>query len=330
MRYHLNVILSIVFCGVFTLPVAAQKIGLLLDSYVLDRWAVDEKYFCEKVTELGGECIAESAYGDAEQQVNIALKMIENGVQAIAVVPTDGKMAGKIVDAAKTKGIPIISYDRLIVHPDVALYVSYDSKKVGQIQAESALKQVEKGNFLLVNGPVSDQNAVLFREGQLEVLKPKVAKGQVKILADIKLDHWGELDAFIKADEFLSDNTAPLDAVIAANDGIATSIINWYGETLPKGLFVTGQDGDIAAVKNLVSGKQGMTVYKPLKPLAYIAAEAAVKLAQGTKMAQAVPTKIAGITIDALLLEPKAVTKDNYKNTMVKDGHLKLAEILEK
>src|SRR5687768_11767651 len=139
----------------------SQKIGLLLDDFISDRWYLDKKHFTDRVTELGGEVLFEVAYADTGAQVSLAKKMLDAGVKVLVVVPTDARQARKIVELAAQKGVPLISYDRLILSNKVSLYISYDNQKVGRLQAQYALKQKPEGKFIQINGPVSDNNAVL-------------------------------------------------------------------------------------------------------------------------------------------------------------------------
>ena len=103
----------------------AQKIGLLIDSYFIDRWYIDQKALSERVQELGGQCITENPNGDADEQIRLATKMMNEGIDVLVIVAVDGKKAIQIVDAAKTKNIPVVAYDRFIKSKSVSFFVSY-------------------------------------------------------------------------------------------------------------------------------------------------------------------------------------------------------------
>src|SRR5688572_9164042 len=132
--------LFMVLLGTLALPLHAQKIGLLLDSYVSDRWYLDKKLFIDKVTELGGECQVEVAYGDPVEQVNLSKKMIAQGVKVLVVVAVDAVKSAEIATIATAANVPVISYDRLILSNDVTIYISYNNEKVGSLQAEYMIK----------------------------------------------------------------------------------------------------------------------------------------------------------------------------------------------
>jgi D-xylose transport system substrate-binding protein len=307
----------------------AQKIGLLMDSYVIDRWYIDQKLFVDRIKELGGECIVEMPFGDADEQVKLGKKLIASKVDVLVIIPVDRIKAATIVQAAKEANIPVIAYDRMIDTNDLTLYVSYNNLNVGKLQAQYAVSKMPHGNYLLMNGPESDMNAISFREGQKLVLQPFIKNGKIKIVGDLVLDSWSELESLMKTDEFISSHPEKPNVILAANDALATGAI----QSLPKDLLgkvvVTGQDADKTSMKNIIAGTQTMTIYKPIKPLAYQAAESAMKTAKGEKVTS-IKTKIGTHEVNAILLEPVVVDKNNYKETVVKDGHVNLSEVVEK
>jgi D-xylose ABC transporter substrate-binding protein len=309
--------------------VQAQKIGLLLDSYVTDRWYLDEKLFTDKVKQLGGECMVEVAYGDSDEQLKLAGKLLESGIDVLAVVPTDATKAADIVKLAKIAGVPVISYDRLILSDDIAVYISYNNEKVGRLQAEYALKRFPKGKYILINGPVSDNNAVMFRQGQLSILKSAEAKGQISILEDYIMTDWSEIGAFEKMKDILASGREMPDVIIAANDAVANGVIQALPPALAGKIVVTGQDADLRGIRNIITGTQAMTIYKPIRPLAYRAAEMAMTLAHGKVIEGLTRMGKSDFFVNALLLDPIVVDKSNYKETVIKDGHASLSEVLK-
>ena len=306
----------------------AQKIGLLMDSYVIDRWHLDQKLFTDRIKELGGECLVEVPHGDPDEQVRLGKKLLQSGISALVIVPTDFRKAAAIVEAAKKVKIPVVSYDRMINTKDLSFYISYNNEKVGRLQAEYAIKKAPKGKYLLVNGPPTDNNAVLFRKGQLDVLQPRIDKGEIKLLGDIILNDWSEIEALMRIDEFLTTNDERPDVIIAANDALASGAIqaipsSWLGKVV-----VIGQDAELMAMKNIINGNQTMTVYKPIKPLAYQAAEIAIGLTKKQTPKKKTRLTAEDYEVDAILLDPIVVDKANYRETVVKDGHVSMSEIL--
>jgi D-xylose transport system substrate-binding protein len=323
-------IMMLVMLSAMGISLHAQKIGLLLDSYVTDRWYIDQKLFTDKVKELGGEVQIEVAYGEPVEQVRLGKKMIADGVKVLVIVPIDAVKAAEIVEDAKRAKVPVLSYDRLIDSNDVSVYISYNNEKVGELQAQYALSKIPQGKFLLLNGPTTDNNATLFRNGQLKVLKKSIDEGKIKLIGDLIMADWGEIGALMKVDEFMSTAKENPDAIIAANDALANGTIDALKPELRGKVLITGQDADLNSMRNIISGYQSMTIYKPIKPLAQLGAEVAMKLAKGVKIEGTTKLKFGNIEVASILLNPLVVDKTNYKDTVVKDGHVSLSELLEK
>lgn len=321
-----TIILCTLLCLAFV-HVCAQKIGLLMDSYVIDRWYLDQKLFTDRVKALGGECIVEVPHGDPEEQIRLGKKLIDGGVDVLVIVPSDSRKAAAIVQAANEKKIPVISYDRLILSDGLSFYISYNNTMVGNLQAEYVLKKVPRGKYLLINGPPTDYNAVLFRKGQMDVLKPHIDKGAVELVGDIILNEWSEIEALMRIDELFSTSSVKPDVIIAANDALATGTIQALPVDLVGRVMVTGQDAELIALKHIIAGSQAMTVYKPIKDLAYRAAEIAMGFAKGKSPKNSTRLKTEEVEVDAILLNPVVVDKQNYRSTVVQDGHVSLSEV---
>ena len=308
---------------------SAQKIGFLMDSYVIDRWHIDQKCFEDRVVELGGECVVEIPYGDAEEQLKLGRKLIQEGVDALVVVPTDSKKAAAIAAEAKKAGIPVISYDRMILSEDVSFHVSFNSEKIGNLQALYASSRVPSGNYLLINGPNSDHNATVLRDAQMQILQPYIDAGNIKIVGDIVLNDWSEIEAIMKTEDYFDNkkNIKP-EVIIAANDALADGVLKSLPTSLRGKVLVTGQDAESIALRNIIIGEQSMTIYKPFRELAYTAAEIAIKLARGEHITEKERIKTGGVEVDAILLDPTVVDKYNYQSTVVKDGQITRAELV--
>ena len=298
------------------------KVGLLLDSLVEERWQRDRDLFVERVKELGGEAIVKAANRDAALQEQQARELLDQGVKALVIVASDTEKAAAIVAAASEKKVPVISYDRLIRDSDVALYVSFDNVKVGRMQAEYLLNQAPKGNYLLIGGSQTDNNAKLLRQGQMEMLKPAIAAGSVKIVGDGWADNWSEEAAKALTEEGLKKARNNLAAIIASNDRTALGAVDALTESKLAGkVFVSGQDAELAAMKRIVAGTQSMTVYKPLRPLARMAAGAAMNMAQGQTEEGVVTVNNGKKDVPARLLEPISVDKETMDRTVIADGY---------
>jgi D-xylose transport system substrate-binding protein len=306
------------------------KIGLLLDSLVPERWERDRDLFLERAKELDAEVLVQTAEHDAALQEKQAREMLDQNVKALVVVPADTEKAAAIVTAAAEKDVPVISYDRLIRNADIDLYVSFDNVKVGRMQAEYLLNQAPKGNYLLVGGAPTDNNAKLLRQGQMEMLKPAIAAGSVKIVGEGWAENW-EPAAAKELTQAALKKSRNLAAVVASNDATAGGVIEALAEhNLAGKVFVSGQDAELGATQRIVAGTQAMTVYKPLRPLARMAAGAAVNLAKGQTEDGLVSINNGMKDVPARLLEPISVDKESLDRTVVADGYHTRDEIYGK
>jgi D-xylose transport system substrate-binding protein len=303
-------------------------IGFSMDTLKEERWQRDKELFEEKVRELGAEVKTLAANGDDAAQLNQAEQLISEGVDVLVVVPHNAEATAAIVEKAHKEGIKVISYDRLIKNADVDYYVSFDNVRVGEMQAKAIVEQVPTGNYVYIGGADTDNNAHLFREGAMNVLKPLEEKGDIKIVYDQFSKDWKPEEALKNMENALTANNNNIQAVIAANDGTAGGVIQALAaQGLAGKVPVSGQDAELAALQRIVEGTQTMTVYKPIKAIATKAAEMAVALAKGETIQADQKVSNGKIDVPSVLLDPIAVTKDNVVDTVIKDGYHKLEDV---
>jgi D-xylose transport system substrate-binding protein len=311
-------------------PNEPVSIGFSMDTLKEERWQRDKDLVEKRAKELGMQISVQVANGDDNLQVKQAENLLTQGVDVLIVAPHNGEIAASIVEAAHRLGVPVISYDRLIKNSDVDLYVSHQVVKIGEMQAKYLLDHVNKkpANFVIVGGSPTDNNALLLHQGQMNILQPAVARGDVKIVTDQYAKEWQASAALNIVENALTQANNQVDAVVASNDGTARGAIQALeGQNLAGKVLVSGQDADLASLQLIVLGKQTMTVYKPIQPLAYAAVEAAVKLARGEKVSTPDTIDNGSKKVPSILLEPLAVDKSNLASTVVKDGYQTLAKI---
>jgi D-xylose transport system substrate-binding protein len=300
------------------------KIGLSMDSLRVERWQKDRDIFKARAEALGAEVIVQSADGDARKQNDQAENMLTQGVDVLVVIPKDGVVAAQIVEAAHKEGVKVLAYDRLIMNSDADLYISFDNEQVGYLQAEYLARKQPKGNYFLLGGAPTDNNAHLLRKGQKRALQPHLDSGDIKLVGGE--EHWAvdwdPSDALNKTEQILTQAKNQLNAVVASNDGTAGGAIQALAaQNLAGKVLVSGQDADLAACQRIVEGTQTMTVYKPIRLIATTAAEAAIALAKGEPIPNATQTVNNGkIDIPAILLTPIQVDKDNIDEVVIQDG----------
>ena len=254
-----------------------------------------------------------------------AKELIKAGVNVLVIIPANSLAAGGIVTTAHSKNIPVIAYDRLILDCDLDYYISFDNERTGELQADYILKKINhKGTIMLMNGPEYDANSLLFRKGQMNILKPYIEKGAVKIIYDRYLSEWTSMESYMEGNDFLGSFTGKIDGIIAANDGIAEGMMEALSIYRPdEKIHITGQDAGVNAYYSILDNKQGMTIYKPLDLLATQAAALACKLASKTDVIIPPFSTFNGFkNVPFIKLEPISVTKDNIEILLHKSNYM--------
>jgi len=304
------------------------RIGLSLDTLKEERWQRDRDLFVQFAKELGADVVVQAANGDDRVQMQQAENLLTQGVDVLVVVPHNGEVMGSIVDAANGQNVPVIAYDRLIRNSEPALYISFDNEKVGELQARYLLDRAPKGNYVLIGGAPTDNNAVLFRKGQMNVLQPAVNQGNIKIVSDQWARDWLASEALRATENALTQANNDVVAIVASNDATAGgSVQALEGQKLAGKVLVSGQDADLGGLQRIVAGTQSMTVYKPIAQLARRAAEAAVALGRHEKLETTAKVNNGKIDVPSILLEPVVVNKDNIVETVIKDGYHKMDDV---
>ena len=296
-------------------------IGMSIDDLRLERWQKDRDIFVKKAENLGAKVFVQSANGDASAQISQIENMINRNVDVLVIIPFNGEVLGNVIAEAKKEGIKVLAYDRLINNADIDFYVSFDNEKVGELQAKSVVEAKPEGNYFLMGGSPVDNNAKLFRKGQMKVLQPLIDSGKIKVVGDQWVDSWLAEKALQIMENALTANKNNIDAVVASNDATAGGAIQALSaQGLSGKVAISGQDADLAAIKRIVDGTQTMTVYKPITKLADKAAEIAVTLGKNEKTTSNAELNNGLKNVPSYLLDPIAVNKDNIDDTIIKDG----------
>lgn len=302
-------------------------IGMSMDTLKEERWQKDRDIFTAKVQELGGEVKVLAANGDDATQLSQAEQLISQGVDVLVVIAHNAEATAPIVDKAHKEGIKVIAYDRLINNSEVDYYISFDNVRVGEFQAQAVIDKAPKGNIVYIGGADTDNNAHMFKEGAMNILKPLEEKGDIKIVYDQFSKDWKPEEALKNMENALTANNNDVQGVVAANDGTAGgSIQALTAQGMAGKIPVSGQDADLAAVQRIAEGTQLMTVYKPINAIATKAAEMAVAAAKGESISTDKTVNNGKIDVPSVLLDPLAVNKDNL-DVLIKDGFHKLEDV---
>lgn len=310
-------------------PNRKLKIGFAMDTLKEERWVRDKEAFEAACKKLGVEPVVTVADNKADKQANDVDNLLTQGVDALIIAPHDATQAASMVEKAKAKGIPVISYDRLINSDKIDLYISHQVPVIGRKIAEYALKKVPEGNYVMVYGAGTDNNAVIMKKEQLDVLKPAIDSGKIKIVADNFTPDWKPEEALKMAENALTQNKDDIQAFVVSNDGMAGGVVSALEKKgLAGKILVTGQDAALDGLQRIAQGTQTMTVYKPIVPLATQAVEAAIKLARKEPLnTMMFRNDVIGKDVPAILLEVTVVDKDNLMTTVIKDGYAKYEDV---
>ncbi len=295
-------------------------IGFSIDTLAIERWRRDCDVFLNTAKDLGADVIVQNSGNSVEVQNQQIEYLVKRGVKAVVVVPKDAETLGDSIRLARSKGIPVISYDRLLRNTPVDLYATIDSQAVGALMAKELLRKKPRGEWFCFYGPKEDFNMTLIKRG----VETELQDTRARVVYTYWTDGWNYDLSYEKMRELLKAGKIP-DAIVAGNDAVADSIIRAIGEYAPgASIAVGGQDADIAGCQNVVSGKQAVTIYKPIAELAQKTAQIAVSLAQGKTVKEC-----AGVNgsidngsgeIPVLWLHPIAVTADNIDEIVIKSG----------
>ncbi|HBG11782.1 MAG TPA: ABC transporter substrate-binding protein [Clostridium sp.] len=315
-------------------------VGVAMPTKDLQRWNQDGSNMKKELEDAGYKVDLQYASNDVQTQVSQVENMISNGCQILVIASIDGSSLGEPLSQAKAMGIPVISYDRLIMNSDaVTYYATFDNYKVGQKQGEYLVealdleKATEPKNIELFTGDPADNNCNFFFGGAMDVLKKYIDSGKLVVKSgqtafeQVATANWDSEKSQNRMDTIIAGNYSDgtvLDAVLCSNDSTALGVENALASSYTgKYPVITGQDCDIANVKNMLQGKQAMSIFKDTRTLASQVVKMVDSVMQGGE-AEINDTKSydngTGI-IPTFLCDPVVVTVDNYKDMLITSGY---------
>ena len=305
-------------------------VGVSWSNFQEERWKTDEAAIKGQLEKLGAKYISADAQADSSKQISDVENLIARGCDALIILAYDADAISPAISKAKAEGIPVVGYDRLIEDP-YAFYLTFDNKEVGRLQAREVFKVKPEGNYVFIKGSPTDPNADFLHEGQLEVLKKAMDAGKIKNVGEQYTEGWKPEVAQKNMEQILTANNNKVDAVVASNDGTAGGVVAALTAQGMEGITpVSGQDGDHAALNRVAKGTQTVSVWKDARELGKAAADIAVALANGKKVANAIKWSGGpkGIEMNAILLKPVPITKDNL-DVVIKAGWVTKAVVCQ-
>ena len=350
-RIIVTLLLVVVAASMFSIksPVAAQgkvKVGLSFSDFATERWKNEEQLMRKLLEAKGYEVLTQEANHDVKLQNDQIDNMVAQGAKALIIIAEDGDAASTAVSNAAKAGVKVLAYDRLIKTPDIAAYLSFNNVEVGRQQALGVMKAVDieggkwtKDNplkLVKLGGSPTDNNAILFRKGQDEIVQPYVDKGIVKVVADQWVDNWDPANALKLMENILTSQQNKVDAVVASNDGTALGALQaMRAQKLAGVVPISGQDATADGCNSIVKGELTVSILKDIRNLSPLAVDLVDSLLQGKTMEGLKKYTMAELTNDpkktgdvmAFFLPVQQVNKDNVYDLVVKSGFQKYDDV---
>jgi len=306
---------------------------LLPDPKSSVRWETqDRPALVAAFKKAGVSHVITNADGDAQKQKTQADQCLANGAKVVILVSLDKGSSIAIEAAARTRDVKVIEYDRQVIGGTAAIYISFDGQAVGVLQGKGVVAGL-RANGMYSKKPVvaelhggqTDNNSFLFKGGYESVLNPLYKNGTFKKGPQQFTPGWDNQKAGTIFEQMLVKTGNKIDAVAAANDGLANAVVVALKARKLKPIPLSGQDATPQGIQNIISGWQTMTVWKDTRKLATASANAAIRLAKGQKPAQTGTVKNGSKTLPAFIIPPVSITKANYKQLF--NGYLKRSEV---
>jgi D-xylose transport system substrate-binding protein len=312
----------------------ASKVAVLLpDTKSSARWETQDRPLLDKAfKDAGVPHTIVNAQGDPGTQRSQLDQALTAGAKVILLVDLDPGSGAAIIRAAQAQGAKVIDYDRLTLGGNAQFYVSFNNVEVGRQMGKGLVQAIkDKGlkNPVVaeMNGGPEDNNSTLFAQGYNSVLDPLYKNGTYKKGPDQSVEKWDNQRALTIFEQFLEKTNNKIDASIAANDGLANAAISAINARKLPNIPITGQDATVQGIQHILAGEQAVTIYKPIQQEAAAAAKVAIALAKGETPKTNATSANKGKKTASVLLTPITVTKDNIKDTVIKDGFVKRSEL---
>ena len=318
----------------------AAKVGVSMPTKDLQRWVQDGENMQKELEAAGFEVELQYASNDVPTQLNQVETMIDNACDVIVISAIEGSSLGTALAKAKEKGIKIIAYDRLLMDSDaVDYYATFDNYMVGTVQGTYVKEKLDLDNAAgpfyieFTAGDPGDNNARYFYQGAIDVLKPYIDAGKIVVPSgQIEFDQvatptWKTDVAQARAEDILASNYADgtkLDAWVCSNDSTALGVTNAleanYVGDWP---IITGQDCDIQNTKNMIAGKQAMSVFKDTRTLAAQVVKMVGQILNGEEV-DVNDTETYNNNVKVVpyfLCDPVFANAENYKELLIDSGY---------
>ncbi len=321
-----------------TCAALAEKVGVSMPTKDLQRWNQDGDNMKQQLEAAGYEVDLQYAANDVQQQLNQVTNMINSGCKVVVIAAIEGSSLGSALDLAKEQGVTVIAYDRLLMESDaVSYYATFDNYMVGTIQGQYIEEKLDlknaEGPFVIeiTAGDPGDNNAFFFYNGAVDVLKPYIDAGKVIVKSEqiafeaVATPGWKTETAQARAESIIGSFYADgsnIDAWLCSNDSTALGVTNAL-EALYDGEWpiITGQDCDIANTKNMIAGKQSMSIFKDTRTLAAQTVKMIGQILNGETVDVNSTYNNNVMEVPSFLCAPVFADVNNYVDLLINSGY---------
>lgn len=198
------------------------------------------------------ELVWNSANLDVSTQANQVDSMVNQGVDAIIVVPIQADSLGPQVATAKEKGIPLVAVNAALNNPDVAASVQPDDIAAGAQEMQMMADHLGgRGNIVILQGPLGQSGEIDRTKGIEQVL---ANYPDIKVLAK-DTANWKRDEAVNKMKNWISGFGPQINAVVAENDDMGLGALQALKEVGRTDVPIVGIDGIEDGLNAVKSGE---------------------------------------------------------------------------
>ncbi len=262
-----------------------KKIGMVVSTLNNPFFVSMKDGATKKAKELGYELVVVDSQNDATKERSNVEDLIQQGVSALIINPTDSDAVANSIQVANEKKIPVLTVDRKANKGEVVSHIASDNIKGGKMAAEFIIEKLGgKANIVELQGipgaSATRDRGKGFHEGA-------DGKAGVKVVASQAADF--DRQKGLNVMENIMQATPEFDAVFAHNDEMALGAVK---ALKGKKVIIVGFDGNDDAKKAVESGEMAATVAQQPDVMGSLAVENAIKVSKGEKVEKEIPAEL--------------------------------------
>ncbi|MGM0949784.1 MAG: ribose ABC transporter substrate-binding protein RbsB [Bacillota bacterium] len=217
------------------------------------------------------------AQNDSSKQTSDVEDLIQQGVDALLINPTDSSAISTAVEYANSVDVPVVTIDRSAEQGKVETLVASDNVKGGEMAAEFIADKLGKGAKVAELEGVPGASATRERGSGFH----NIADQKLDIVTKQSADF--DRTKGLTVMENLLQGHPEIQAVFAHNDEMALGALEAINSS-GKDIVVIGFDGNKDALASIKDGKLSATVAQQPDLIGKLATEAADDILHGKKV----------------------------------------------